>query len=79
MATLASVPNLEKLACAAVEPNFIDFNKRAAIPFGCRIEHVHASMVEFVSFLSFINAQLHTRSLDRLESMLMPAVTAPAG
>lgn len=67
------MPNLEKLACTAVEPDFIDFNKRAVIPFGCRPEHVHASMVEFVSFLSFINAQLHTRSLDRLESMLMPA------
>jgi hypothetical protein len=72
-ATLAPVPSLEEIACAAIEPSLKDFNKRAVIPLGCRTEHVYASMVEFVSFLSFINAQLHTRSLARLESMLMPA------
>jgi hypothetical protein len=30
-------------------------------------------MKEFVDFLGFINAQLHSRGLDRLESFLMPA------
>jgi hypothetical protein len=30
-------------------------------------------MGEFTKFLGFINAQLHTHGIDRLESMLMPA------
>ena len=64
---------LERKACEAVEPRFVDFNKHAKIPFGCQPTHIHEAMCEFTSFLAFINTQLHTRGTPRLESLLMPA------
>lgn len=37
------------------------------------MEHVHSAMVVFLDFLGFVNSQLHTKGIARLESMLMPA------
>jgi hypothetical protein len=49
------------------------FNNEAKIPFGCKIEHIKAGMKDFVSFLGFINEQLATRKMQRLESFMMQA------
>lgn len=65
--------DLESAACI---PHPVDpggFNSRAQIPYGCTTNHVQSAMNDFVSFLGFINQQLHTREIERFESMLMPA------
>ncbi|TXH55595.1 MAG: hypothetical protein E6Q97_08480 [Desulfurellales bacterium] len=64
---------LEKLAChpARVEP--AHFNKNATIPYGVTVDHVAAAMNDFIDFIGFINQQLATKSIERLETMLMPA------
>jgi hypothetical protein len=49
------------------------FNHRAKLPHGLTTAHIHAAMNDFVNFLGFINIQLHTRAIERLEMMLMPA------
>lgn len=65
--------DLEKLACSpsTVDPNF--FNPDASLPYGCTTHHIQQAMTDFIEFLGFINQQLHDRSIERLESMLMPA------
>lgn len=63
----------EKTACTPLPLDPAGFNSRAVIPFGCSIKHVQAAMQEFIDFLGFIDAQMNTRQLSRLESMLMPA------
>jgi len=65
--------NLEVLACQPepVDPNA--FNSNAVIPYGCNTQHIHRAMNDFVDFLGFINPQLHTKGLERFESILMPA------
>jgi hypothetical protein len=64
---------LEANACqpAPVHPG--GFNRQAVLPYGCTIKHLRQAMGEFIDFLGFINQQLHTKDLSRLESMLMPA------
>lgn len=60
----------------AAKPEPVDprrLNHRAHLPYGCTPDHIFHAMEEFVDFLGFINAQLHSRGLDRLESFLMPA------
>jgi hypothetical protein len=37
------------------------------------VAHVRAAMIDFLDFLGFINQQLHTRNMPRLEGFLMPA------
>jgi len=37
------------------------------------VEHIRLSMQEFLDFLCFLNTQMNSRSLPRLETMLMPA------
>jgi hypothetical protein len=49
------------------------FNPDAELPYGCKPEHVRAAMQDFLDFLGFVNEQLHTRQIQRLEAMLMPA------
>ena len=49
------------------------FNPDAVLPFRLTVEHIQKAMEEYIDFLQFINAQLHTRDLERLESFLMPA------
>ena len=65
--------DLEGFACSPlpVEPN--GFNADAVIPYGCKIEHIRKAMGDFLDFLGFVNQQLATRKILRLESFLMPA------
>ena len=65
--------NLEEIACQPhpVEPN--GFNPNAELPYGCNLQHIQRAMSDFIDFLGFINQQLHTKALERFESMLMPA------
>jgi hypothetical protein len=49
------------------------FNPAAALPYGLRVNHVAAAMADFIDFLGFINQQLATKQIQRLETMLMPA------
>lgn len=66
----------DQLESAACIPHPIDdqgFNVEAAIPYGCAIEHIRSAMVEFTDFLGFVNQQLYTKGIARLETMLMPA------
>lgn len=65
--------DLEFLACT---PHPIDkhrFNPNAQIPYGCTVEHIHAAMNDFIDFLGFVNTQLYSKGISRLETMLMPA------
>jgi hypothetical protein len=61
---------------AACVPGTIDpdgFNPATQIPYGCTIDHIRLAMAEFIEFLGFVNQQLHTKQIARLECMLMPA------
>ncbi len=49
------------------------FNPRAAIPYGLTTEAIYSAMVDFVDFLDFINLQLNSRGIVRLERMMMQA------
>jgi hypothetical protein len=49
------------------------FNPIAVLPYGLQIEHIRSAMIDFLDFLGFVNSQLHTKDIIRLESMLMPA------
>jgi hypothetical protein len=60
-------------ACQPLPLNPKGFNKNAKIPFGLTVGHIQAAMQEFADFLGFINSQLNTRSIPRLESFMMPA------
>lgn len=67
---------MSELECAACTPVPIDlnkFNQKADLPFGLKVEHVQAAMQEWLDFIGFINTQLNSKQLERLESILMPA------
>jgi len=63
----------ERAACDLVRPSPEHFNPSARLPHGCTVEAVRNAMAEFLDFLEFINTQLHSRQLPRLECFLMPA------
>lgn len=65
--------DLESLACqpAAIDP--ADLNYAAIIPYGCQVQDVANAMKDFTVFLGFVNQQLFSRGIARLESLLMPA------
>jgi len=65
--------DLEKLACTPIPINPKGFNRSSKLPYGLSTENVFQAMQEFVDFLEFVNTQLYTKNLQRLESMLMPA------
>lgn len=71
--SMTSPSKLEELACSPAAVNEIDFNPNCAIPYGCTTNDILRGMVDFVEFLGFLNRQLYSRNLARLESMLMPA------
>ena len=68
-----SSDNAELAACRCIQVRTEDFNSHAVLPCGCAIEHVLRAMTDFVDFLSFVNQQLNTRGIGRLESLIMPA------
>ena len=64
---------LEAAACYPQRVSMDNFNSGAELPYGLSIEHLHASMNEFVDFVGFLGQQLHSQKIPRLETMLMPA------
>jgi hypothetical protein len=67
------MPISEKAACTPLPLDPGGFNAKAVIPFGCSVKNIQAAMQEFIDYLGFINAQMYTRQIPRMESMLMPA------
>lgn len=65
--------DLERNACTPVSLTASGFNRQATLPYGCTIDHVRLAMQDFLHFIGFINKQLHTQQMPRLESLLMPA------
>lgn len=65
--------NLEQAACCLKPLGIECFNRKAKIPYGCTINHIHAGMNDFLDFLGFINQQLNGKNIPRLEAFLMPA------
>jgi hypothetical protein len=63
----------EHAACFPKEVELENFNPNVQLPFGLKIEHMQSAMNEFIDFIGFINQQLYTRKIQRLETMLMPA------
>jgi hypothetical protein len=63
----------EVTACTPLPLKPKNFNKAAKIPFGCTVDHIRAAMQDFLSFLGFINVQLSTKDIPRLESFMMQA------
>lgn len=63
----------EAAACKPIRLNPKGFNANAQIPYGVSPDHIRKTMEEFIDFLGFINGQLHTKRIERLESFLMPA------
>lgn len=71
MATISN--DLEERACVLDPINPNRFNPACTLPYGLKTRHIMQAMGDFLDFLGFINQQLHTRSIPRLESFLMPA------
>ncbi len=70
---MTSDDDLEIKACTPIPLNARGFNPDAKIPYGCTPDHIRAAMEEFIEFLGFINNQLRSRKIPRLEAFLMPA------
>jgi len=67
------IDNLEKKATIP-EPLNIDYiNTQSKIPYGCKPSHVFQAMQDFIEFLGFINRQLNSKKMGRLETLMMPA------
>jgi hypothetical protein len=64
---------LESAACTPEPVRADGFNSATVLPHGLTIAQMHLAMNDFVNFLGFINTQLHTKEIERLEAMLMPA------
>lgn len=64
---------LESAACTPIALDPMAFNPNCVLPFGLTPEHVRKGMQDLLNFLGFINTQLATKQIPRLESFLMPA------
>lgn len=49
------------------------FHHQAALPCGITVQSIRSAMEEFVDFLGFLNTQLKSRNLPRLECFMMQA------
>ena len=63
----------ELLACTPESIAPSSFNSNVVLPYGLTTKHVRRAMEGFIDFLGFINQQLHTKKIPRLESFIMPA------
>lgn len=63
----------EQEACTPTPLNQGGFNARAVLPYDLQVSHIQSAMQDFIDFLGFINSQLYTKSIPKLESMLMSA------
>lgn len=43
------------------------------MPYGLQRQHIRKAMEEFLEFLGFINQQLQSKKIERLESFMIPA------
>lgn len=64
---------VERQACTPVPLSLAGFNPRCVLPHGLETGHVRGAMEAFLEFLGFINEQLNSRSMPRLESFMMAA------
>jgi hypothetical protein len=64
---------IELTACTPHPVDLAGFNLKTKLPYGLTVGHLQAAMNDFTNFIGFINLQLHSRKIERLESMLMPA------
>lgn len=67
------LPTTELQACTPLPLTPDGFNPDAQLPYGLTVQHLHNGMGEFLDFIGFVNLQLNSRAIRRLESMLMPA------
>lgn len=70
---VARLEDSEQSACTPKPIKPDKFNKMARIPYGCTVEHIKSAMADFVTFLGFINNQLATKKIQRMESFMMAA------
>jgi hypothetical protein len=63
----------EAEACTPVPIQPDAFNPNCILPHGLAVQHIEQAMGEFLKFIEFINRQLYSRELPRLESFIMPA------
>lgn len=63
----------EKKACTPVGLTKTRFNAEAKLPYGLQVAHIQSAMTAFLNFLGFVNRQLNTKNIARLETMLMAA------
>lgn len=63
----------EAKACHPVPLDPSGFNPKTIIPYGLEAKHIRQAMQDFLDFLGFVNQQLNTKSMPRLESFLMTA------
>ncbi|HWQ16050.1 MAG TPA: hypothetical protein VNL77_24835 [Roseiflexaceae bacterium] len=70
---MSATPDPERQACVPVALNASGLNQSAQLPYGLLVPNIRAAMEGFLDFLGFVNQQLNTRGIQRLESMLMPA------
>ena len=63
----------EQAACTPETVAPSGFNPHADLPYGLTTEHVRLAMLDFTTFLGFVNRQLNTVEMDRLEAIVMPA------
>jgi len=63
----------EEKACTPSSINSLYLNAKCKLPYGMRVQHVCRAMEDFIDFLGFINLQMYSKGIPRLESFLMPA------
>lgn len=63
----------ERAACTPETVAQSGFNPNVDLPYGLTTEHVRLAMLDFTDFLGFVNQQLNTKEMDRLEGIVMPA------
>lgn len=69
----ADLDQVELAACTPEPVRRDGFNPNVALPFACTSDDIFNAMSDFANFLEFVNGQLHTRAMPRLETLLMPA------
>lgn len=63
----------ERLACIPVPVKAACVNTHCILPYGITSDHIRRAMQDFLDFLRLINQRLHSKSIARLETFLMPA------
>jgi hypothetical protein len=63
----------ELAACKPMLLNPNGFNPDVKLPYDLTSEHIKIAMQDFLEFLGFINVQLNTKKILRLESIIMQA------